>query len=416
MSETWRRPEFVATIRSPTHRPNSTLSITDDKLARLRANTPACSRLIHFNNAGASLMPDPVFEAIVGHLELERDIGGYEAAAARHDVLAGLYDRFADLFRVHRHEIAFIESATRAWDMAFYALPLQEGDRIITHTAEYASNYLAFLQLAERRGVHIDIAPADGSGQIDVDALPGLLTPRTRVINLVHVPTQGGLVNPAEEVGRFARENGLIYVLDACQSVGQLDVDVPKIGCHVLSGTGRKYLRGPRGTGFLYVSSEILERLDPPFIDMRAATWTDKGSYELAAGSQRFENWESYVAGRIGLAAAVEYALEIGLPAIEERVTHLAAQLRAGLERVDGISVADLGERKCGIVTFASAREKPSELARRLRQAHVNISVTERESARLDFEERDIRALARASVHYFNTEAEIERFCSLLAP
>jgi selenocysteine lyase/cysteine desulfurase len=392
------------------------LSITDDKLARLRADTPACGRLIHFNNAGASLMPDPVFDAVVGHLELERRIGGYEAAAARQDVLAGLYDRFADLFRVRREEIAFIESATRAWDMAFYALPLREGDHIITHVAEYASSYLAFLQLAERRGVEIDIAPSDWSGQIDVDALPALMTPRTRVINLVHVPTQGGLVNPAEEVGRFAREHGLIYVLDACQSVGQLDIDVPKIGCHILSGTGRKYLRGPRGTGFLYVSGEILERLEPPFIDMRAATWTDKDSYELAAGSQRFENWESYVAGRVGLATAVEYALEIGLPAIEERVTRLAAQLRAGLEQVDGIRVTDLGQRKCGIVTFESAREEPTELARRLRGAQVNISVTDRASARLDFEQRDIGELARASVHYFNTGTEIERFCGLLAP
>ena len=205
-------------------------------------------------------------------------------------------------------------------------------------------------------------------------------------------------------------------MLDACQSVGQLDVDVTKIGCHILSGTGRKFLRGPRGTGFLYVSSDILERLDPPFIDMRAATWTDRDGYELAAGSRRFETWESFVAGRVGLAAAVAYALDIGLPAIEERVTDLAAQLRAGLEDVDGISVADLGQRKCGIVTFESARERPAELARRLRQAHVNISVTDRESARLDFEQRDIRELARASVHYFNTEAEIEQFCDLVAP
>jgi cysteine desulfurase/selenocysteine lyase len=392
------------------------LTISTEMLVRLRAETPACSRLLHFNNAGASLMPDPVFEATVGHLELEREIGGYEAAAAKHDTLQGMYDRFARLLSARPQEIAFVENATRAWDMAFYALPLQEGDRIITHSAEYVSNYLAFLQQAERRGVHIDIAPSDGSGQIDVDALPDLLTPRTRVINLVHVPTQGGLVNPAEAVGGFAREHGLIYLLDACQSVGQIDVDVTKIGCHVLSGTGRKYLRGPRGTGFLYVASEILEQLDPPFVDLRSATWTAKDKYELAAGSRRFENWESFVAGRVGLAAAVDYALEIGLPAIEERVTRLGALLRAGLDEIDGIRVADLGERKCGIVTFESAHEKPVDLARRLRDARANISVTDLESARLDFEQRGIRELARASVHYFNTEAEIERFCGLVAP
>lgn len=359
-------------------------------------------------------MPDPVFKAVIQYLELERNIGGYEAAAVNCDVLEHFYVRFAELLRVKPQEIAFIENATRAWDMAFYALPLKEGDRIITHAAEYASNYLAFLQLARRRGVCIDIAPSDESGQIDVDALPALLTPRTRVINLVHVPTQGGLVNPAEEVGRFAREHGLTYVLDACQSVGQMDVDISKIGCHVLSGTGRKFLRGPRGTGFLYVSSEILDELDPPFIDMRAATWIDENTYEFSTGSRRFENWESYFAGRVGLAAAVEYALGIGLPAIEERVIHLAQYLRRALEEIEGVTVSDLGERQCGIVTFATAFERPSELVRRLRHEQVNMSVTDQASARLDLGRREIAELARASVHYFNTESEVDHFCSLV--
>ncbi|MEE8576260.1 MAG: aminotransferase class V-fold PLP-dependent enzyme [candidate division Zixibacteria bacterium] len=390
------------------------MTITDEKLARLRAETAACRDLIHFDNAGASLMPDPVFDATTQHLELEREIGGYEAEAASQDALASLYVRFGELLRVQPEEIAFVENATRAWDMAFYALPLSAGDRIITHVAEYASSYLSFLQLARQRGVCIDIAPSDGSGQIDVDALLALLTPRTRVINLVHVPTQGGLVNPAEEVGCFAREHGLTYVLDACQSVGQLDVDVSKIGCHVLSGTGRKFLRGPRGTGFLYVSSDILDELDPPFIDMRAATWTGQNTYEMASGSRRFENWESYVAGRVGLAAALEYAMEIGLPNIEERVSHLARYLRTKLSEIDGVVVRDLGERKCGIVTFESTFEQPAQLARRLRKEQVNISVTEQSSARLDMGPRNIAALARASVHYFNTESEIDRVCSLI--
>jgi len=300
--------------------------------------------------------------------------------------------------------------------MAFYSLPLQEGDRIITHAAEYASNFLAFLHLARRRGVCIDIAPSNGSGEIDVDALPALLTARTRLVNLMHVPTQGGLVNPAEEVGRFAREHGLIYALDACQSVGQLDVDVSAIGCHILSGTGRKFLRGPRGTSFLYVATEILDQLAPAFIDMRAATWTDESSYELAAGSRRFENWGSFFAGRVGLTKAVEYALNIGLPAIEERVFELASYLRTNLEEIDGISVSDLGNRQCGIVTFETIFERPSELVKRLRYERVNVSVTDKASARLDLGRRGIQEVARASVHYFNTESEIDRFCSLVNP
>ena len=407
---------FRDTIRralDPTEK-TSDLTITDDQLVELRADTPACEDLIHFNNAGASLMPTPVVDATVGHLEFERDIGGYEAAAARRDALGSFYTNFGRLLRVDPGEIAYVENATRAWDMAFYALPLVEGDRIITHAAEYASSFLAFLHLQRQRGVHIDIAPSDESGQIDVEALPSLVTPRTRVINLVHVPTQGGLVNPAGAVGRFARDHGLIYVLDACQSVGQLDVDVSRIGCHILSGTGRKFLRGPRGTGFLYVDGGILDQMEPPFIDMRAATWSREDGYELAEGSRRFENWESNVAGRIGLSVAVDYAMQIGLDAIEERVFRLGRYLRDALAEIDGIAVLDRGEQQCGIVTFSSSKERAEDLKLRLRRERVNVSVTGEESARLDLGRRKIPELVRASVHYFNTESEIDAFCNLL--
>jgi len=359
-------------------------------------------------------MPDPVFKAMEDYLHQERTIGGYETAAENESSLEGFYTSFAKLLNAQPEEIAFIENATRAWDMAFYALPLKSGDRIITHTAEYSSNYLAFLQLAKRIGVEIDIAPSDASGQIDVDALPALVTAKTKVINLVHVPTQGGLVNPAESVGKFAHDHGLIYVLDACQSVGQMEVDVSKIGCHILSGTGRKFLRGPRGTGFLYVSNNIVADLEPPFIDMRAATWTAENNFEYAPGARRFENWESFFAGRLGLATAVDYALAVGMPQIEDRVTTLARYLRDSLNDIDGIEVADLGERQCGIVTFAANFEKPSDMAVRLRTNKVNTSVSEKTSAQLDLGRRDIEELLRASVHYFNTESEIDRFCELV--
>lgn len=360
-------------------------------------------------------MPDPVFHAVTQHLALERRIGGYEAADRARTAIQRFYSAFAELLRVEPGEIAFVENATRAWDMAFYSLPLVEGDRVITHASEYASNYLAFLHVAKKRGIEIDLAPSDETGQIDVESLGKLLTPRTRLINVTHVPTQGGLVNPATEVGRFAREHDLIFILDACQSVGQLDVDVSEIGCHILSGTGRKFLRGPRGTGFLYVSSEICKSLDPPFIDMHAATWIDQSSFKLAPGARRFENWESYIAGRVGLSTAVGYALTIGLPAIEQRISQLSERLRQSLSDLDGVTVYDQGARKCGIVTFEKVGESPTELASRLRSDGVNISVTMQESAQLDFAQRGLTELARSSVHYFNTDDEISRFCELVS-
>ncbi len=392
------------------------MTITNELVAQLRAETPACEKILHFNNAGASLMPNPVYEAVVGHLSLEMDVGGYEASALARASLDHFYEAFATLLRVKPEEIAYVENATRAWDMAFYALPLKEGDRIITHTSEYVSNYLAFLQMAKRKGVEIDIAPSDDTGQIDIEALSSVLTPRTKLIAITHVPTQGGLVNPAAEVGRFAREHGLIYILDACQSVGQIDVDVSKIGCQILTGTGRKFLRGPRGTGFLYISNELVNELDPPFIDLHAATWTDAASFEFAPGARRFENWESYVAGRVGLAAAVDYALNIGLVAIEGRVTGLAETLRIRLSEIDDVTLHDLGAQKCGIVTFDKVGEAPEDIAKRLiADNRINISVSYREYAQLDFGRRGLRAVVRASVHYFNTEAEVNDFCKAIA-
>lgn len=376
----------------------------------VRSDTPACEKIIHFNNAGASLMPDPVFNAITGHLELEREIGGYEAENQAAETLASFYSEFAALLNCQPQEIAYVENATRAWDMAFYGLPLEKGDHILTHGSEYSSNFLALLQQSKRRGFEIDLVPSDESGQFDVDAMEAMINSKTRLVLLTHVPTQGGLVNPAEAVGRVAQKHDLIYMLDACQSVGQIDIDVQKIGCHVLSGTGRKFLRGPRGTGFLYVAADMIERIEPPFIDMHAARWIDTDAYEYVPGAKRYENWESYVSGRVGLARAVRYARDIGLVPIEERVSEIAASLREALSDLSNVTVHDLGVKKCGIVTFRKKDESANEIAARLREKGINVSVIDRLSARIDFTERGLDQLVRASVHYYNTDNEIERF------
>ena len=376
----------------------------------VRADTPACRDVLHFDNAGASLMPDPVAAAVTGHLELERRVSGYEAERRARADLDAFYVEFAALLNAAPDEIAYVENATRAWDMAFYGLPLAPGDRVLTHASEYASNYLALLQQAKRRGLEIDLVPSDAAGRIDLAALEAMIGRRTRLVALTHVPTQRGLVNPAAAVGRIARRHGLIYLLDACQSAGQIALDVEEIGCDILSGTGRKFLRGPRGTGFLYVRRDIVERIEPPFIDLHAATWTAPDRYELAPGARRFETFESFVAGRIGLMQAVRYARRIGLPAIEARVTALAAQLRTALAEVPGVTVHDLGVEKCGIVTFRLAGEDPGDTQRRLAERAINVSVSGRAFAQLDFGARGLDGLVRASVHYFNTEDEVDRF------
>ncbi len=355
-------------------------------------------------------MPTPVYDAVLQHLALEQEIGGYEAHAANAQKVADFYTQFATLLNAKPNEIAFIENATRAWDMAFYALPLEPGDRILTHDSEYVSNYLALLQQAERRSLHIDLVPSDEHGQIDLTALQNQITDKTKLIALTHVPTQGGLVNPAEAVGKIAKDAGLMYLLDACQSVGQLPLDVETLQCDMLSGTGRKFLRGPRGTGFLYVREGLLPELDPPFVDLHSARWTRDDGFEFHPSAIKFENWESFYAGRVGLAKAAEYANDIGLPAIEERITHLSRRLRNDLQALPGISVHDLGQKQCGIVTFSKAGWDANDAAAALRKKKMNVSVSLQGSARLDFQRRGLNDILRASVHYFNTDDEVDRF------
>lgn len=380
-------------------------------LERVRADTPGAARVIHFNNAGSALPPAPVLDAVVDHLRLEAEIGGYEAADRAQPRVERTYAAIARLLNAAPDEIALIENATRAWDMAFYGLGLRPGDRVLTGANEYASNVLAFLQV----GADVVVVPDDESGAIDVTALERLIDERVKLIALTHVPTNGGLVNPAEAVGRIARAAGVPFLLDACQSAGQIPLDVERLQCDMLSATGRKYLRGPRGTGFLYVRRHMLERLRPPMIDLHAATWVATREYDLRPDARRFENWESYVAGRVGLGVAAEYALSLGIEAIEARVTGLADTLRAHLAAIPGVTVRDLGTRRCRIVSFTVAGKDAAGLKDALRSRSVNVSVSSLASTRFDMERRRLESLLRASVHYYNSEDEIDRFCTILA-
>lgn len=389
----------------------------DFDVERARRDTPGCAAVAHFNNAGSALPTTPVTDAVIAHLRLEERIGGYEAAEAAQEAVERPYAAISELIGCQPEEVAVVENATRAWDMAFYSLAFQPGDRILTARAEYASNVIAYLQVARRSGAIVEIVEDDESGQLDVADLARRLHDDggpVKLVAITHVPTQGGLVNPAAEIGRLTREAGVPYLLDACQSVGQLRVDVNEIGCDLLSATGRKFLRAPRGTGFLYVSRGILDRLEPPFLDLHAATWTAPATYEIRPDARRFENWECNVAAKIGLGVAVDYALSYGIEAIEERVTVLADRLRQRLSERAGIAVHDQGQRRCGIVTFSVEGVPAAVVQEHLSRASVNTSIAELSSAQFDFPGRGLTAIVRASVHYYNTDDEITVLCAAL--
>ncbi|MCL1692565.1 MAG: aminotransferase class V-fold PLP-dependent enzyme [Actinomycetia bacterium] len=384
-------------------------------ISAVRADTPGTAFVAHFNNAGASLMPRPVLDKVTGYLEEETRLGGYETAAKHDDDLEAVYGSLARLVGASRSEIALADSATRAWDLAFTAMRFSEGDRILTTTSEYASNVIAFLQVAERTGAVVEVVPDRSTGEIDVDTLDAMIDERVRLIAINHMPTNSGLVNPAADVGRVANVHGVPYLLDACQSVGQMPIDVGEIGCDLLSATSRKFLRGPRGAGFLYVSERMVDRLDPMVLDLHGARWEAPDRYEMRSDARRFELWERSPALVLGLGRAANYAMDIGLEAIWERVLDLGEMLRRGLSDVAGVTVRDIGSVQGAIVTF-TVDDHEAEMAKvALFERAINVSVTTPYSARFDMEARNLPNLVRASVHYFNTEDEIDRLVAAVA-
>ncbi len=387
--------------------------LTDDEVAAQRAITPGTNFVTHFNHAGSSLPPQPVIDAQNAHLDLESRIGGYEAAAAAEDQEEAVYASIASFIGATPGEIARAEHATVAWCSGFWALPMEKGQRILTAEAEYAANAVSYIRAKERFGISIDVIASDDAGQLDLDALDAAMGTDVALVSITHVPTNGGLINPAVEVGKIANAAGVPYLLDACQSVGQLSVDVNEIGCDMLSVTGRKYLRGPRGSGFLYASEKILPRLNTDHPDHHSAHWVESERYELLPNARRFEYWEYNHAAWIGLGAAVDHAASIGIDRIEATVQTRAEELRDALRGI-GITPMDLGDNRSGIVTSSVPGMDPAEVKKALGEQKINASVTAPDSTLWDALKRDLPPLLRTSVHYTTTSEEIDQLIDAL--
>ncbi|ADI09553.1 class-V aminotransferase [Streptomyces bingchenggensis BCW-1] len=391
---------------------------TASGIAALRADTPGCESIIHFNNAGCGLVARPALAAMTDHLRLEADIGGYEASAAREVQVRDFYASIADLLGTGPDNIAFAGSATHAYTKALSAIDFRAGDVILTTRNDFISNQIAFLAVRKRFGVEIVHAPdhPDGSG-VDVDAMAALMrSRRPRLVAATHVPTNSGLVQPVGEIGRHCRELGLLYLVDACQSVGQYAIDVDEIGCDLLTATCRKFLRGPRGSGFLYVSDRVLrEGYEPLFIDMYGARWVEPDTYRPVDSAARFEEWEFPYATLLGCATAVRYALRVGLEPISRRTPALAARLRDRLADIPGIRLLDRGPAPAALVTFEVEGWQPQPFKTALDTRGVNSALSFREFAQYDFGDKDVDWCLRLSPHYYNTEDEVDTVAAAVA-
>jgi len=385
-------------------------------IQRLRSETPGCEERIHLNNAAAALMPEPVIRAIQDHITLESRIGGYEAADARHDAVIAAYQAVADLVGTQPENIAFTENATASFIQALSSIPFERDDVILTTRNDYASNQIQFLSLQARLGVRVLRAPDRIQGGVDVQAMADLIRRHhPKLVCVTHVPTNSGLVQDVGAVGSVCRDEDVLYLVDACQSIGQMPVDVRELRCDFLSASTRKYLRGPRGAGFLYVSDRVLERgLEPLFIDMKGADWIAEDRYRPARDAKRFENWEFAWALVLATGEAARYAMAVGLGEIRDRVRALAGRLREALGAIDAVRVLDHGTELCGIVSAWIDGWTPGELVAALRDRRINTSAQIRAYAVIDYDEKGVTASLRLSPHYYNTEEEIDQAVSAI--
>ncbi|MCA9737222.1 MAG: aminotransferase class V-fold PLP-dependent enzyme [Gemmatimonadota bacterium] len=386
-------------------------------LDRLRAETPGVAHRIHLNNAGAALMPAPVLDAIRDHLDLEARIGGYEAADERAAEIAEAHRSVERLLNAPTGTVAFLDSATAAFNAALSSIPFRAGDVLLTTRNDYASNQIAFLSLQRRMGIRVVRAPDTDEGGVDVAQMETLVHRlRPRLVSITHVPTNSGLVQPVADVCRICRDRDVPVIVDACQSVGQIPLDVEALDCDFLSATARKFLRGPRGIGFLYVSDRILSAgLEPLLPDMRAADWIEEDLYQPAPDARRFEWWERAYALVLGLGAAARYAEALGIEAVGRRIRALSAHARESLASISQVRVLDRGPDLCGIVTVTVGTLDPAEVVGRLRSHGINTSVSPREAGVLDFDEKGVEGAVRISPHCYNTADDIERLTEAIA-
>ena len=384
-------------------------------IEKIREQTLGCKKAVHFNNAGSSLPPKCVTDVVINYLVDEGLTGGYETFEKQLTRLEKVYDQVSGLINAEREEIALMESATTAWNSIFYSLNWKKGQVVLTGQTEYASNFISYLKLEKEKNIIIEVLPQSSEGEVCLKALEKRLQQGgVTLISLSHIPTNGGLIQPVSRIGDLAQKYKTLFLLDACQSIGQCPLDVKEINCDFLTATGRKYLRGPRGTGFLYVKKKHFSWLNPFTLDLYSANLTSKKTYEIRKDARMFESWESSPALRLGLGMACEYAKGLDISQTFKRIQKLGQELRVELEKIEGCQVHDIGKEKGGIVSFSLRGKDPTKIKGELSKKNINVSISYKTSTFWDMEERGLGDILRASVHYYNTKEEILTFVGFL--
>ncbi len=383
---------------------------------KIREDTPGCEDKIFVNSAGSSLVPIAVAKTVSEYLAQETLYGGYHLSDQYSDEIASFYSEASKLINCKPENIAFMTSATDAYTKALSSIKLSKGDVILTTDDDYVSNFMHFYSLKNHYGIEVIRSRTFSNGDLDVEHFESLIVEnQPKVVSVTFIPTNSGLVQDAYSIGDLCEQYGVIYLLDACQAVGQINVDVTELKCDFLSTTGRKFLRGPRGTGFLYVSDKILKNdYAPMYLDMRGANWVNPDKYELFGGAQRFELWEMSYALLLGLKEAIKYCNQVGLNFIQDYNSIIRDRLVGGLDSLKDVALYDKGSQRSNIVTFKKEGLTNEEIKRKLDEQNVYCSISTRSSAMFDFDKKSIEGAVRLSPHYFNTTEEMDKLIEII--
>lgn len=386
----------------------------ENDLERVRTETPGLGQYVHLDNCGSAIMPEAVVTAMKAYFEQEIQLGGYVAQEQQSEKLQDVYRSLTGLFGGSVSDYALQGGAVDAWSKAFYSVPMRAGDNIVTMYNDYCSNYVACLQRAKRESVEIRVARAKEDGGLDLDHLESLIDSRTRLVSITHVPSSSGQIADVQAIGRILKQHDALYFLDACQSVGQLPVNFEDIGCDVATATSRKFLRGPRGVGFLYINEQTRQAIDPIMLTNQSASWVADNEYDLREDATVFEMWERSCMLQIGFGAALDYFLKLGPEKATARTQELASQLRNALYNIRGVIPACQPEASAAIITFNKEGRAPGQVKSMLAEQGISVQVASVYHTRLDMGARGIDAAVRVSPHYYNTHEEFARFLEVL--
>ena len=372
----------------------------------------------HFNHAGMSLTPDVVQARMLAHLALEAEIGGYEAAGAAADELDAVPAALAVLLGAEPDEMVATESATAASELIFWSMAETLGfgprDRILVDQMAYATAYSALRRLELARGSEVVVVPSEHDGTLALGALGDLLDDRTRLVLVTHMPTHVGTVTDAAAVGQVLAGSAATYVLDVSQTLGQLPLDVARFGCDVAFAPARKFLRGPRGTGVLYVRSTLAEQLVPLTPPFGSVDGAGADRFTLPRAARRFDQFEYGVAARLALGEAARYAARIGLERIADVVAERSRAVVQLVGAAGGLHLVGQPDDR-GIISFVHRSMPPAEVQARLSAQGVNAWTNVPAGAPLDAARRPVLPSVRLSPHYVTTEEDLDRLEHALA-